>query len=94
MGFSLLGVWALGGACLPIAECPTLIFYMHRELQIQDVREELREEMQQFMALHEIEHLVQVLRAKDEDLLDMEGFGMRLMVEVHRLRQLNLPSHG
>lgn len=66
---------------------------MHRELQLQDIREELREEMQQFMTLHEIEHLVQVLQSPDDELLDMEGFGMRLMVEVHRLRQINLPSH-
>ena len=66
---------------------------MHREPQLHDIREELREEMQHFMTLHEIEHLVQVLRSKDEDLLEMEGFGMRLMVEVHRLRQVNLPLH-
>ena len=89
MGFSLLGMWAPGGACLPITECPTLIFYMHRQLQIQDIREELREEMQQFMALHEIEHLVQVLAVPDEELLEMEGFGMRLMAEVQKLRRIN-----
>lgn len=93
MGFSLLGVWALGGACLPIAECPTLIFCMHREPQLDNIRKEVREEMMQFMNLHDIEHLVQVLQLPDEELLEMEGFGMRLMVEVHKLRQISLASH-
>jgi hypothetical protein len=65
---------------------------MRREIQLNDIREETREEMQQFMTLHEIEHLVQVLQLPDEDLLEMEGFGMRLMVEVQKLRRISLDS--
>ena len=41
------------------------------------------------MALHEIEHLVHVLAVPDEELLEMEGFGMRLMAEVQKLRRIN-----
>jgi hypothetical protein len=65
---------------------------MRREIQLNDIREETREEMQQFMTLHEIEHLVQVLQLQDEDLLEMEGFGMRLMVEVQKLRRIRPDS--
>jgi len=92
VGFSLLGVWALGGACLPIAECPTLIFYMTRQTHISQVREEVREQLLQFMLLHGIEDLQELMQLPEAELSEMEGFGMRLLAEVHKLKQINLAS--
>ncbi len=62
-------------------------------LEFENVRPEVRESLMQFMNLHTILSLQDLLEYKDEDLLEMEGFGMRLLVEVHKLRQINLASN-
>lgn len=42
-------------------------------------------ELERFMQLHGFTRIEDVLKIPAEDLLKMDGFGMRLMIEVYRL---------
>ncbi|WP_394758913.1 hypothetical protein [Flavobacterium sp.] len=46
-------------------------------------------ELQRFMELHKISNLNSLLQIEDEILLEMAGFGWRMMREVLELRELN-----
>ncbi len=45
-------------------------------------------ELQEFMNLHKIETLSQLLRYENGELLKMEGFGWRLMKQVLKIREV------
>lgn len=47
----------------------------------------ISEELLQFMKFHKIETIASLLQIEDEKLLEMDGFGWRLMREVLELRE-------
>lgn len=47
---------------------------------------EIKDELERFMKLHQFERIEDVLKLNEETLLKMNGCGMRLMIEIHRLR--------
>jgi hypothetical protein len=53
------------------------------------IREEVKAELDQFMKQHSFENLEAVMKIPEEKLMLMEGFGVRLLVELHRLKDAN-----
>lgn len=47
----------------------------------------VKDELERFMNLHNFKSLEEVLKITPEDLLKMDGFGMRLLAEVNKLSQ-------
>lgn len=48
---------------------------------------EVKDELERFMILHGFNSIERVLELPTDTLLSMDGFGMRLVVEVERLRR-------
>lgn len=48
---------------------------------------EIAGELERFMKLHNFEHIGDVLKLDEEILLKMDGCGMRLMIEIHRMKE-------
>ena len=82
-GLGLLELWAPGGASDADDRCPTLLFNMDP-----DSAKTASPELITFMKLNQIGSLPELLAIADEILLQMPGFGWRLMKEVLTLRKI------
>ena len=85
MGSVFRVLWVLAGTSVAGNRCPTQLFYATMKPSETTVSPELQE----FMNLHKIETLSQLLRYENAELLKMEGFGWRLMKQVLKIREVH-----
>jgi hypothetical protein len=77
-------LWVLAGTSVAGNRCPTQLFYA----TMKPSETKVSPELQEFMNLHKIETLSQLLRYENAELLKMEGFGWRLMKQVLKIREV------
>ncbi len=94
-GHGLSELQVLGRTSLAGNRCPTLLFlpipkwgfsYILNDFVMKN-ETVISPELQRFMELHKIPNLTSLLQIEDEILLEMAGFGWRMMREVLELRE-------
>lgn len=96
-GLGLSWLWVLAGTSdadlsMSHAACfyKMLVgFEILKKLRIMEAQHPVSQELERFMQLHSILSLDDLLAINNEDLLEMDGFGWKLMKEVLDLRVLD-----